>query len=141
MFDSFHVTDDIVEARAIERFVSESNFKGVTPESLLDKIDLAGLGKHRCDLIAGDITETAPKYVAEHPGLRISLLHLHLDLDDATYAALEVFWPRIVVGGLVILDEYAVSHWTESNAADRFFHQGACISIHCLGLEHLPHIL
>lgn len=109
------------ERTQVDAFVAESGFDGITPESLYKKIDDAKLDRTRCDLIAGDITETAFNYVARNPGLRISLLHLDLDLETPTFAALEAFWPRVVVGGVLILDEYAISRWTESDAVDRFF--------------------
>ena len=80
-----------------------------------------GMEKSRCELIAGDIRETAARYVATSPGMRISLLHLDLDLADATRAALEAFWPRVSRGGIVVFDEYAVRGWTESDAVDDFF--------------------
>jgi hypothetical protein len=48
-------------------------------------------------------------------------LHLDLDLGSATYAALEALWPRVVRGGVVVFDEYAVPRWTESEGVDQFF--------------------
>jgi hypothetical protein len=120
MFDSFPVTD-AKEAAVVNQFLNESGFEGITTDSLFKKMVEAGLETKRCDLVAGDIRQTAAEYVALSPGLRISLLHLDLDLEDATYAALEAFWPRVVMGGLVIFDEYAVARWTESNAVDRYF--------------------
>ncbi|MBZ0319435.1 MAG: class I SAM-dependent methyltransferase [Anaerolineae bacterium] len=120
MFTSFP-SKSTHEQTQVDAFVAESGFKGITPESLYKKIDDANLDRTRCDLIVGDITETAFAYVAKNPGLRISLLHLDLDLEAPTFTALEAFWPRVVRGGIVILDEYAVSRWTESNGVDRFF--------------------
>lgn len=120
MFDQFPAHDEVDRA-AVEAFVAESGFEGITPESLYAKISAAGLDRERCDLVAGDIVHTASQYIHENPGFRISLLHLDLDLDTPTFAALEAFWPRIVPSGIVILDEYAIARWTESAAIDRFF--------------------
>lgn len=120
VFESFPITDES-ERLQVEAFVEESGFKGITTASLYKKIEEAGFKRDQCDLVAGDISHTAPTYIANNPGLRLSLLHLDLDLDAPTYTALEAFWSRIVVGGVVILDEYAVARWTESNAVDRFF--------------------
>lgn len=120
-FTSFGKTDNASEARQVEKFVKESKFKGITPESLYQKITDAGMDCKRCDLVAGDITQTAYEYVNARPGLRISLLHLDLDLEAATFAALEALWPHVVRGGVVICDEYGAPQWTESNAVDRFF--------------------
>lgn len=61
------------------------------------------------------------EYTEQYPGLRISLLHMDLDVAEPTLAALEALWPRVVRGGLVVFDEYAVPRWTESSAVDQFF--------------------
>jgi hypothetical protein len=76
----------------------------------------------RIELVDGDVRETAPAYVAEHPGLRIALLHLDMDLYEPTLAALKAFWPRLLPGGVVLLDEYAIREWPgESEALETFF--------------------
>ena len=76
----------------------------------------------RIELVAGDIVETAPAYVAKNPGLRISLLHLDLDLYAPTLAALQALYPRVVVGGLVVFDEYGLVEWPgESQAVEEYF--------------------
>jgi hypothetical protein len=76
----------------------------------------------RIELVDGDVRETAPAYAAEHPGLRIALLHLDMDLYEPTLAALEAFWPRLLTGGVVLLDEYAIREWPgETEALEAFF--------------------
>ena len=76
----------------------------------------------RIVLEEGDIVETAPAFVKNHPGLRISLLHLDVDLYEPTKAALEAFYPHVVKGGLVVFDEYGLTEWGgESNATEEYF--------------------
>ena len=76
----------------------------------------------RIELVEGDISETVPKYVAENPGLRISMLILDVDLYKPTMAALEHLYPLVVPGGLVVFDEYAKAEWAgESKAYEDFF--------------------
>lgn len=76
----------------------------------------------RCFFIDGDILKTVPKYVDENPGLRISLLHLDVDLFKPTKVALDYFYDRVVPGGLIVLDEYAMMEWGgESTALEVFF--------------------
>lgn len=76
----------------------------------------------RVELVDGDVRETAPRYAVENPGQRISLLHLDMDLYEPTLVALQAFWPRVVTGGIVLLDEYAIREWPgESEALDAFF--------------------
>jgi hypothetical protein len=76
-------------------------------------------------IVEGDILETVPRYVKENPGLRISLLHLDVDVFEPTMCALEHLYPRVVSGGLVVLDEYAMLEWGgESAALERYFGAG-----------------
>lgn len=76
----------------------------------------------RLHLVDGDVLETAPQYAEDNPGLRISLLHLDMDLYEPTLAALKAFWPRIVTGGIVLLDEYGIREWPgETKALEDFF--------------------
>ncbi len=73
-------------------------------------------------IVEGNVEETIPKYVAENPGLRISLLHLDIDLYQPTSVALEHFYDLVVPGGVVVLDEYALIAWPgESKALEDFF--------------------
>jgi len=60
------------------------------------------------ELVKGDVRETIPDYVRSTPGLRISLLNLDVDLYEPTLIALEHLYPRVVSGGVVIVDEYAM---------------------------------
>ena len=78
--------------------------------------------KKRLELVVGDVTETVPKYVEEHPGLRISLLHLDVDLYEPTLVGLKHLYPLVVPGGVVILDEYGHEKFAgESAAFDEYF--------------------
>ncbi len=75
------------------------------------------------ELLAGDVFETVPKYLADNPGFRVSVVNFDLDTEEPTYFCLNELWPRIVRGGLVIFDEYGINEWTESNGVDRFIYE------------------
>ncbi|WP_338516647.1 TylF/MycF/NovP-related O-methyltransferase [Alteromonas gracilis] len=76
----------------------------------------------RVQIVEGNILETVPKYVNDHPGLRISLLHLDVDIYEPNLCALKHLYPRVVPGGLVVLDEYAMTEWGgESSAFEDYF--------------------
>ena len=79
-------------------------------------------GVTRSGIFDGDVKETLPQFVEDHPGLRISLLHLDADLYEPTKATLEHLYPRVVTGGLVVFDEYGLVPWEgETRAADEYF--------------------
>jgi Macrocin-O-methyltransferase (TylF) len=78
--------------------------------------------KDRIVLIKGDIEETLPRFVEEHSGIRISLLHFDVDLYRPTILGLELLWDLVVPGGVVAFDEYGIAPWEgESKAVDEFF--------------------
>lgn len=54
-------------------------------------------------IIKGFFQENLEK---KYTGEKIALLHLDVDLYDSYKTCLEVLWPKVVDGGVVILDEY-----------------------------------
>lgn len=67
--------------------------------------------------VQGDVTETLrQKNLPE----KISLLRLDTDWHESTKIELEVLWPRLQSGGVLILDDY--DHWEGARiAVDDFF--------------------
>ena len=93
----------------------ETAFEQLT--GALRNLDLDG----RVTIVRGDIVNTFPVYLDKNPGFRISLLHCDLDVYEPTLKLLKSAWPRIVNGGVLVFDEYAVEDWGESDAVDEFF--------------------
>ena len=78
--------------------------------------------KPRIRLVEGDICETVPLFVAENPGVRIRLLNLDCDLYEPTLVGLQHLYPKVVPGGVVLLDEYAFEQFPgESAAVEEYF--------------------
>jgi hypothetical protein len=61
--------------------------------------------------VKGDVTETNPQFVKEHPHLVVSLLFIDLDLYEPTKAALEHFLPRMPKGSVLAFDELDNPQW------------------------------
>lgn len=95
----------------------------------------------RTFLVEGDVKETLPRFLEEHPGLRISLLHFDMDLYEPTLLALELLYPLVVPGGAVVFDEYGLIPWDgESNAVDEFFNsRGGCPRMSKFPFSTTPH--
>ena len=72
------------------------------------------------ELIAGDICKTVPKYVAQHPEMRISLINLDTDIYEPAVVILEHLYPKLVSGGILLLDDYGVFPG-ETQAVDDYF--------------------
>jgi hypothetical protein len=132
-FDAFARTSDANDADTVAAFVRESAHAGTEPDALVHAALAAGMDASRLELVAGDICTSARSYCAANPGFRIALLHMDLDLGGPTFAALQALWPRVVRGGVVLFDEYAVPRWSESDGVDRFLETTG------LRLQALPH--
>jgi len=61
---------------------------------------------HLCEMIQGDICETVPKFIAEHPGLKVAMLHVDTDLYEPAKVALEQFAPFMEETGLIFCHDY-----------------------------------
>ncbi len=59
-------------------------------------------------MVKGDITETLPKWLEQNPHSRFSLVNLDTDIYEAAVIILEKIWPRLVNGGVLLVDDYGV---------------------------------
>jgi len=130
-FDSFEGLTDFTESDGISAAdaLNDKKVGGWSAAGVEDEIfglaRLANadnvLARERSRLIKGRVQETLPPFLAQTPGLRISLLHFDLDLYEPTIFALEQLWDLVVPGGVVIFDEYALPPWGgEATAFDEF---------------------
>jgi Macrocin-O-methyltransferase (TylF) len=124
-FPDFHAEDGTVDERT-NKVVGGWSSAGYADDlkrliGLFDHDRLAG-HKPRIELVEGDIRETVPRYTEDNPGLRIRLLHLDCDLYEPTLVGLQHLYPRLVTGGVVLLDEYGFTQFPgESKAFEEYF--------------------
>ena len=64
--------------------------------------------------------KTLPQYLEKNPELKISLLHIDVDLYEATDIALKLLYDHVVTGGIIILDDYGAFSGA-NKAVDDFF--------------------
>ena len=86
------------------------------------------------ELVAGDVSDTIPNYLEQHPELRIALLHIDVDVYKPTRDILHHLFDRIVPNGLLVLDDYGVVAG-ETRAVDEFIEQRK------VTVEKLPYYL
>lgn len=95
--------------------------------------------KPRIKLVDGEIEDTVPRFVADNPGVRFSLIHFDCDLYRPTKAALEALWPKVSRGGVVLFDEYAIADWPgETAAVDEFLAERSWLRIRTLPWTNAP---
>ncbi len=71
----------------------------------------------KIELVAGDVQETLPKYLAENPHTLVSLLYLDFDLYQPTKTALQLLRPRMPKGSVIAFDEVNHRDWPGETTA------------------------
>ncbi len=57
------------------------------------------------DLVAGDVTQTAPAYFRDHPGTLVAFAYFDIGTYEPTLAALTSMKPHLIPGSMILFDE------------------------------------
>lgn len=137
MFDQDKLLDTLIDDDKLkmELLFENRNFKYSNYKNILqDKILNSGFTQADFELIEGDVSLTSQDFVDRRPGFKIALLYLDMDIEQPTYDALNSFWERMSIGGIVVFDEYAHHQWSESKGVDRFVRERG-LEIKTLGFD------
>jgi hypothetical protein len=118
-FDNFPETEFAEDKKYRDRFISNAGGSSISIEQLETVLENKGIHEN-IELIAGDINETVPKYVEDHPNLKIALLNLDTDIYEPAVTILEYLYPKLVRGGVLLLDDYG-EFPGETKAVDDYF--------------------
>ncbi|MFN2499555.1 MAG: TylF/MycF/NovP-related O-methyltransferase [Pyrinomonadaceae bacterium] len=70
-----------------------------------------------------------PESLVGIPERQYKFVHLDLDLYEPIKGAIEYFYPRMIRGGAVVIDEYAIPRWPGAQkAVDEFCHEHGVIT-------------
>jgi len=70
-------------------------------KSILDKKKFENF-----ELVEGDVLKSLNKFLKNNPNLKISLLHLDMDVFNATNFVINKLKDRIVKNGIILIDDY-----------------------------------
>ena len=119
-FPEAHFVDDKAKRDA---FVAETNGgRSISFEEINALLDQQDLNKN-VDIIKGDILVTLDEYLEKNPHLKISLLHIDVDLYEPSKYILEKLYEKVTKGGIIIFDDYGAFAGT-NKAVDDFFSNG-----------------
>ena len=118
-FDEFPETDFSEDQSFRERFIKNAGSESISKEQLMQVLKHKETDKN-LELVEGDIMQTVPEYLEKHPELRISLLNLDTDIYEPAKVILEYLYPKIVKGGILILDDYGTFPG-ETKAVEEYF--------------------
>lgn len=103
-----------------DAFVAETNGgKSISIEEINELLDKQSLNKN-VELVKGDILVTLNDYLDKNPHLKISLLHIDVDLYEPVKLILEKLYDRVTTGGIIVFDDYGTFAGT-NKAVDDFF--------------------
>lgn len=102
---------------------------GLTVDQVHDLIKFKGF--ENIELIKGNVFDTLIPFLNENPEVRISLLHLDMDVKEPTDYVLDLLYEKLVPGGLIVFDDYGTVAG-ETMAVDNF------VKNYNLKLEKLP---
>ncbi len=118
-FGQFPDTEFAPDKKMRQYHLDTAGGESISRQQLLEVLKRKGIDRD-IQLIEGDITKTVPDYVKSHPELRISLLNLDVDIYEPSVAVLEELYPRLVPGGVILLDDYGFFPG-ETQAVDDYF--------------------
>ena len=101
-FPEATISEDVSQR---DKFIKEAGHSSVTKKEFYGYLQKLNLSEN-VFLVEGDILKTVPEFLKNNKQLRISLLHIDVDLYEPTKICLENFFPNVVSGGVIILDDY-----------------------------------
>lgn len=121
IFGRFPATAFEQDKVPLQKFTAAAGDESISIEQLKQALSAKGCERN-VEYVKGDICETAPGYVQSHPELKIALLHLDVDVYEASCAVLESLFPHLAIGGVLVLDDYGIFPGA-TKAIDDYFAQ------------------
>lgn len=106
-FGKFPETSYEPDVQPRMKFLEAAGDTSLSESQVMAMLDNKGPIDH-VELVSGDITRSVPRYAEAHQNQKISLLNLDTDLYEPAKVVLEVLFPRIVSGGILMIDNYDV---------------------------------
>jgi hypothetical protein len=88
-----------------QAFINEAGSESVKKNEFENYLKNLNLSEN-VFLIEGDVNNTVPDFIGSNKEIRISLLHIDVDLYEPTKVCIDNFFPHVVKGGVIILDDY-----------------------------------
>ena len=116
VFGEFPKADNKADEIFREKWVKETENSFLTIDEIYSSLKYKKV--ENVELVKGDIVATLPKYIDQHPYLKVSLLHVDTDVHKPSKVGLELLYDRVVKNGVIIFDDYGVAG--ETDAVDEF---------------------
>lgn len=100
-----HTADALLAESAHDRTSAQSVWCEASLEDVRQNVEGTNYPKDKIHYVVGKVEETIPSSVPD----QIALLRLDTDWFDSTWHELQHLYPRLVSGGILIIDDYG--HW------------------------------
>lgn len=117
IFGKFPKQKNLEDNKFIKKF-EKSSGEGISVNKL--KKFLFHKSLHNIELYKGDILSTLNKFLKLNKKIKISLLHIDVDVYEPTKFILENLYDKIEKNGIIIFDDYSIIRG-ETDAVDEFF--------------------
>ncbi len=114
-FDSFQGLQTFDENKDENNQIHKGTYHGDL-QLLEDVIELHGL-TNKIQLVKGNIEETLPMFLEERTDIRFSFVYLDVDLYSPAKLGIELLYPKLLKGGIMVFDEYNTMHWPGETSA------------------------
>lgn len=119
-FPSVH-ENDINNTRQVKHEKGDLSISNIY-ENILECISLYDQNRFlwqfpKVHLIKGDFLKTSSKFFDDYPHVVPALLYLDFDLYEPTKKALEIFYPRMPKGSVIVFDELNDTAWPGESKA------------------------
>lgn len=134
-FEKFPKTKFGQDKKPRQKFITDAGAESISKKQMIDVLKHKHIYEN-IDLIKGDITKTVPQYLKTYPNLKISLLNLDTDIYEPAVVILNYLFPKILKGGILILDDYGIFPG-ETKAVNDYF-KNKSVSINKLPFVKTP---
>ncbi len=135
LFDTFEgmtrpteVDRDLQGLKAVDRFErtktgeDSSTWVAASLDEVKKNVEQTGYDQSLVHYVKGKVEDTLPDAAPE----KVALLRLDTDWYESTKHELETMWPRLVAGGVLIVDDYG--HWQGSRqAVDEYIEENGLV--------------
>jgi len=125
-FSNFPSQNSMDDAKYIDYFETMCGY-GMSKNELEQIFSYKGF--KNIELVEGNLLETIPIYFEKNYSLKIALLHVDVDVYDATKHCLDNLFDKVVRGGIILLDDYSTAVAGATRAIDEFINQNDNIQI------------
>lgn len=104
-FGEFPETSFIEDQELRKEFIELDGKEGIAVEQLREVL-VQKQCANNIELIKGDICSTVPDYISKYADLEVSFINLDVDIYEPSKVILESLYPKLSVGGVLLLDNY-----------------------------------